>query len=871
MSTEYSIKKYLQQKSKNTIDPCDIQLMGREIEMESKKRYSEKGALNIISRYIDVVDGKVVFDFVNRDQSRNYSALSQKIERTISQKDCLEATDIHVHQIEEKSRVVKKEDIPKEKTKRSTQKDDHLKMLSVARSGMKPNPMPSISNNTIENELSPHEEIDMIAPKKEKASEKKKTPVKKEKMSEKKKTLVKKELISTEPSKPSVNAASMFGKKTAPVESNNQTVSMFGKKTVTVGSNNQTVSMFGKNTAPVESNNQTVSMFGKKTVTVGSNNQTVSMFGKKTAPVESNNQTVSMFGKKTATVGSNNQTASMFGKKTAPVESNNQTVSMFGKKKAPVESNVKVVSMFGKKLENVESNNQVDEYLEESLVNVENELEEYKLPVEPSHKKLYRTGYQYEPYGTDNYHDDCIVNDSIGKNELRRTNIFDELSSREYPAQRSPEWFRWRDQMLTASDGGTAIGVNPYEQPYELVLKKVFGKPFITSIDCYHGKKYEMVATSIFGYRMNVVVEEFGLCQHPKYKFLGASPDGIVSHYKLNRKDMRRLTRFIGRMLEIKCPMRRHILMDRNAPIVYGVHGEPIRNLKYDVKKGICPTYYWVQVQLQLQCCELDECDFWQCEISEYIDRDEFLDDTDMDYPWISNSTKHEKGAVIQLMPIERLAEPLMSHDQRIWNFAEFIYQPRIDMSPYEIDQWIVETMVGLATTHVGRMVERILYWKVNKTRNTTIPRDDDWFNNNLNKFSDIWKLVEYFRNNKDRAELLNLYICSLNKKTNAHIFETMNRMADQPTKTDTTYTEYVKYIEQLEKFVKDNFNEHVEEDTSVNDISCVREVLDREVPSDPKEQHKFRDLLQKLRLHAEQFLSGDPKKDNDDEDDDLL
>ena len=99
---------------------------------------------------------------------------------------------------------------------------------------------------------------------------------------------------------------------------------------------------------------------------------------------------------------------------------------------------------------------------------------------------------------------------------------------------------------------------------------------------------------------------------------------------------------------------------------VYGPFGEPINDLKKDVKKGVCPAYYWVQVQLQLECCDLDECDFWQCKIVEYEDYEDFLDDTDPKYPWLSASTNQEKGALIQIMPYDKLHDESMPPDE-IW------------------------------------------------------------------------------------------------------------------------------------------------------------------------------------------------------------
>ena len=65
-----------------------------------------------------------------------------------------------------------------------------------------------------------------------------------------------------------------------------------------------------------------------------------------------------------------------------------------------------------------------------------------------------------------------------------------------------------------------------------------------------------------------------------------------------------------GRMLEIKCPYSRKI------------------KTKGKIDNGICPHYYWTQVQQQLECADLESCDFWQCKLFEYNNRMEWLNDT---------------------------------------------------------------------------------------------------------------------------------------------------------------------------------------------------------------------------------------------------
>lgn len=178
-----------------------------------------------------------------------------------------------------------------------------------------------------------------------------------------------------------------------------------------------------------------------------------------------------------------------------------------------------------------------------------NDVNCYNYPIEKKYSGNFRKDNKYGPYGTDNYHNEDTFSDELNEIEKSRVNIYRDLASRYYPAQRSKRWFDMRNKMITASDGGsivtvktntgTIVTLNPYEGSFAFIVNKVYGKPFNTNEDCYHGKKYEQVATMAYEYRMNVRVKEFGLCQHKKYYFLGASPDGIVSEYKLRTKDGR--------------------------------------------------------------------------------------------------------------------------------------------------------------------------------------------------------------------------------------------------------------------------------------------------------------------------------------------
>ncbi|AYV76950.1 MAG: YqaJ-like viral recombinase domain [Barrevirus sp.] len=381
--------------------------------------------------------------------------------------------------------------------------------------------------------------------------------------------------------------------------------------------------------------------------------------------------------------------------------------------------------------------------------------------------------YYFEPKGTQWVHDKQ-VDDKITEREVKLSKQFDILRAIILPEQRSAKWFEMRDEKITASDGGTVLDVNPHEQQYKFILKKTIGLPFISNEFVYHGKKLEEIAILIYEYRMNIKCEAFGLIGHPKYKFLGASPDSIAGKYKLNGQHK---SKYIGRMLEIKCPFVRKIKMD--GPII----------------DHICPIYYWVQVQLQLECCDLEECDFWQCEIREYESREEFIADTMVSEPFRSKEWKMEKGCLIQLLPKEKMQQINDGdYNKVVWDDAFFIYPPRIEMTPYDCDLWIAQTMADLPKKpeYDKYFFDKVIYWKIVVSKNVVINRDRKWFADSLPLFEKMWSYVQFFRKNKDKLDLLIKYIDSRPRKKNKDIMGIVEKIYNV---SDPDYKTIIKNI----------------------------------------------------------------------------
>ena len=173
------------------------------------------------------------------------------------------------------------------------------------------------------------------------------------------------------------------------------------------------------------------------------------------------------------------------------------------------------------------------------------------------------------------------------------------------PAQRTNEWYQFRHNLITASNAYKAFESQAtknqliYEkcQPLQSENEDEEHKLVNVNTTLHWGQKYEPVSVMIYEDKYSTTVEDFGCIEDHEYSFLGASPDGIITDVKSER---------YGRMLEIKNIVNREI-------------------------DGIPKKEYWIQMQLQMKVCELEECDFLETRFVEYADLTAFEEDTSDD------------------------------------------------------------------------------------------------------------------------------------------------------------------------------------------------------------------------------------------------
>jgi putative phage-type endonuclease len=327
----------------------------------------------------------------------------------------------------------------------------------------------------------------------------------------------------------------------------------------------------------------------------------------------------------------------------------------------------------------------------------------------------------------------------IPKKYINFWNQYKKLESLPQPEQKSPEWFAMRNNFITASAGAQALEENKYDKRVNLLKQKIgIGEPFKENRHVHHGKKFEKIAILIYEHINNVYVGEFGLVPHisePQISYLGASPDGICTCTTLDKK----FSNMVGRMLEIKCTTTRVI------------------NIKGKEDGEICPHYYWVQVQLQLECCDLEDCDFWQCKLVDYEDKEEWLDElenraknTRQQEIKIEIDERFESGCIIEFIPINKEI-PL---DEKIEFYGQYIYPTTLEMSIKEKIEW-GDYMEKNWEKHYPELKKeykfnKIRYWHLEKSHCYLIKRDREWFKDKQDKLKEFWDDVIYYRNNEE-------------------------------------------------------------------------------------------------------------------------
>ena len=308
----------------------------------------------------------------------------------------------------------------------------------------------------------------------------------------------------------------------------------------------------------------------------------------------------------------------------------------------------------------------------------------------------------------------CILH---APNVAETTKKIEYLKSIPQDEQRTAGWYIFRNKLITASAAWKvfksescinqliyekckplgihlASPLNDMDDIDDIEIKKekiIVEKTFVNTNSPLHwGQKYEKLSVMVYESRNNTKGGEFGCIKHPKYDFLGASPDGI---------NVDPASPLYGRMLEIKNVFNREIT------------GIPIEE-------------YWIQTQLQMQVCDCDECDFLETCFKEYEDEAAFLHDScsDNDAEFYLTSAKTVKGVIAYFM---KDGKPF------------YEYAP-LYLTRTEYDKWCEE----IIDNNAGITWLKNIYWYLNQYSCVLIRKNDVWFESAIKKIENVWNTI---------------------------------------------------------------------------------------------------------------------------------
>ena len=274
------------------------------------------------------------------------------------------------------------------------------------------------------------------------------------------------------------------------------------------------------------------------------------------------------------------------------------------------------------------------------------------------------------------------LSSNIQKDAKKRVEI---VEKKDQPEQKSDEWYKYRYEMLTASSLWKIFKSESTQK--ELIKTKRMPldiskyKNVNTTSSLHWGHKYEPISVLFYETLFKTKIGDFGCIKHSEYNFLGASPDGI----NIDEKNL-----LYGRMLEIK-------------------------NIVNRTLNGIPKYEYWIQMQLQMEVCNLDYCDFLECSFVEYDSYDDFIHDGTFN----KTSQNMLKGIIIQFC------------DE---NGPKYYYPP-IDYTQEEFEEW--KSNLIEINSNMSWITD--IYWKLDEYSCVLVERNKEWFKQNIDNIKEFW------------------------------------------------------------------------------------------------------------------------------------
>ena len=144
-------------------------------------------------------------------------------------------------------------------------------------------------------------------------------------------------------------------------------------------------------------------------------------------------------------------------------------------------------------------------------------------------------------------------------------------------------------------------------------------------------------------------------------------------------------------------------------------------------------------MQLQMEVCNLDECDFLETKFTEYNNETEFINDTLDEHSYTEDNEEFIDYYVSPLKKMKGLI--LYFHTKE--GKPLYIYKPIELVYPDDVTEWIEEN-VDLYTSHkYNHIFLKTIYWKLEQISCVLVCRNKEWFKSSIQEISDLWDIIE--------------------------------------------------------------------------------------------------------------------------------
>jgi len=297
--------------------------------------------------------------------------------------------------------------------------------------------------------------------------------------------------------------------------------------------------------------------------------------------------------------------------------------------------------------------------------------------------------------------------------------------------QKSPEWFRLREGMISASDAGYFLKKCGAARAVDTLRLKLGLKTYPNSgaASLMHGNTYEDVSRAIYESRNQVEVAEYGILTSPT-AYIGASPDGIVIKCLAGTYECQSR---LGRLLEIKNPYSREI--DETIKPEYMVQ---ILQQQYTTQLPVCDfvettivdkysttsagNYKAYETLAEMLADQLDRTtppSKWQARIK------------NRNRPVVSlNKCGNEKGLIVWYQKVITVGDTRNKY---------VMYPLQV---PYnQIEKWIVDT--NSAQFRDGFMFKEVKFWRLDIYAEKTVIYDQALFEGQyVPRLCKVWEII---------------------------------------------------------------------------------------------------------------------------------